>query len=190
MTSPNALLEEADETQDGVFESDDDMIMDLDVMGSHEHMITTPVHSAVMPVHSAATSVHRAATPVHSEAVDADRQSTRREPVNSNVTAPSQESADVLRRSTRSRLLPKWHSMFMAQVQDHSDEPTSYWDAVGCAEHAQWQKAIDEEYASLQKNSTWSLETTTKQKGYCMQVGFQEENQCWQLYKVQSQTRH
>jgi len=97
MTSPNALLEEADETQDGVFESDDDMTMDLDVMGSHEHMITTPVHSAVMPVHSAATSVHRAATPVHSEAVDADRQSTRREPVNSNVTAPSQESADVLR---------------------------------------------------------------------------------------------
>ncbi len=158
MTSPNALLEEADETQDGVFESDDDMTMDLDVMGSHEHMITTPVHSAVMPVHSAATSVHRAATPVHSEAVDADRQSTRREPVNSNVTAPSQESADVLRRSTRTRLPPKWHSMFMAQVQDHSDEPTSYWDAVGCAEHAQWQKAIDEEYASLQKNSTWSLE--------------------------------
>src|SRR5436305_13583801 len=142
MTSPNALLEEADETQDGVFESDDDMTMDLDVMESDEHMITTPVHSAVMPVHSAATSVHRAATPVHSEAVDADRQSTRREPVNSNVTAPSQESADVLRQSTRTRLLPKWHSMFMAQVQDHSDEPTSYWDAVGCAEHAQWQKAI------------------------------------------------
>src|SRR5436305_5092836 len=98
MTSPNALLEEADETQDGVFESDDDMTMDLDIMGSHEHMITTPVHSAVMPVHnavmtvhSAATSVHRAATPVHSETVDAERQSTRREPVNSNVTAPSQE---------------------------------------------------------------------------------------------------
>jgi len=79
----------------------------LDVMGSHEHMITTPVHSAVMPIYSAATSVHRAATPVYSEAVDADRQSTRREPVNSNVTAPSQESADVLKRSTRTRLPPK-----------------------------------------------------------------------------------
>src|SRR5436305_15146836 len=82
MTSLNALLEEADETQDGVFESDDDMSMDLDVMGSHEHMITMPVHSAVMPVHSAATSVHMAATLVHSEAVDADRQTTRRDPVN------------------------------------------------------------------------------------------------------------
>src|SRR5436305_12656346 len=91
MTSQNALLEEADETQDGVFESDDDMTMDLDVMGSHEHMITTPVHSAVMPVHSAVTSVHRAATPVHSEAVDADTQSRGRKPVNSNITAPSQE---------------------------------------------------------------------------------------------------
>src|SRR5438045_8100224 len=122
------------------------MTMDLDVMGSHEHMITTPVHSAVTPVHSAATSVHRATTPVHSEAVNADRQSTRREPVNSNVTAPSQESADVLRWSTRTHLPPKWHSMFMAQVQDYSDEPTSYWDVVEYAEHAQWQKAIDEEY--------------------------------------------
>src|SRR5205814_7652337 len=112
MTSTNALLEVADETKDGLFESDDDMTMDLDAMGSHEHMITTPVHSAVMPVHSTAASLHRAATPVHSEAVDADRQSTRREPVNSNVTAPLQESADMLRRSTRMRLPPKWHSIF------------------------------------------------------------------------------
>src|SRR2546430_13599661 len=62
----------------------------------------------------------------------------------------------MIRRPPRSTLFP--YTTLFRSVQDHSDEPTSYWNAVGCAEHAQWQKAIDEEYASLQKNSTWSLE--------------------------------
>jgi transposase InsO family protein len=158
MEGPDTLLETAEEGHSLDIEPDENTAMDLTVMESSGYGYTTPVHSAVTPVHSATTSVHSAATPVHSDGVDANVQSTRREPVDSNVTAPLQESAGMLRRSTRRHLPPKWHSMFIAQVQNGSEEPTSYWEAVEGAENTQWQKAIDEEYASLQRNSTWSLE--------------------------------
>ena len=47
--------------------------------------------------------------------------------------------------------------MLSAQAAQETVVPTSYWEAVESVEKRQWQEAINEEYTSLQKNSTWSL---------------------------------
>ena len=36
-------------------------------------------------------------------------------------------------------------------------EPTSYREAMGCADSEQWKMAMDEEYHSLLSNGTWTF---------------------------------
>ena len=47
--------------------------------------------------------------------------------------------------------------MLAAQEPCQYAEPTSYREAIGGPEQVEWQKAIDNEYSSLQKNNTWKL---------------------------------
>jgi len=49
------------------------------------------------------------------------------------------------------------HKVLSAQAAQETVVPTSYWEAVESVEKRRWQEAINEEYTSLQKNSTWSL---------------------------------
>jgi hypothetical protein len=86
---------------------------------------------------------------------DADAQFYRMNPTEEAV--PVVNPSQTVRRSGRSAAVNRPNYAEFAFVADLDQEPATYWQAKTSDEWPFWQKAIDEEINSLEKNRTWEI---------------------------------
>ena len=79
--------------------------------------------------------------------------------------SPMEDDAEVteLRRSTRTKTAPIWHTNFHMDsnvvycLLTEDGEPSTFQEAVGGSDAYQWIAAMQEEIEALHKNQTWDL---------------------------------
>ena len=72
-------------------------------------------------------------------------------------TEPGEVAEPVQRRSGRERAPPDYFGHWVFQVDEKSNEPASFKDALASPDRAEWQNAMEKELESLQTNDVWDL---------------------------------
>jgi len=76
---------------------------------------------------------------------------------------PNEAGNEGLRRSTREKITPSWHSQYVMVGHDaycllnEDGEPSTFQEAVSGTDASLWMTAMQEEVEALHKNKTWSL---------------------------------
>ncbi|KAH9698769.1 hypothetical protein KPL71_024127 [Citrus sinensis] len=76
---------------------------------------------------------------------------------------PVESEAQEIRRSTRERRPPTWHSEYVTEINvaycllTEDGEPSTFHEALNSSDVALWMTAIHEEIKALHKNKTWEL---------------------------------
>jgi hypothetical protein len=63
-----------------------------------------------------------------------------------------------------------YYTLIAAQETNVAFEPSSYSEAISCDNSSKWLVAMNDEFESLQKNSTWKLVELPKGKSFKVQV--------------------
>lgn len=87
----------------------------------------------------------------------ANGKSTDNDTANSEVTSPTSEERTSRRRSPSTRLKDTY--VYVASTPTDNVEPKTREEALTCDQAEFWRKAMDDEYASLINNDTWSVQT-------------------------------
>ncbi|KAH9742745.1 hypothetical protein KPL70_003057 [Citrus sinensis] len=76
---------------------------------------------------------------------------------------PVESEALEVRRSTRERRLPTWHSEYVTEINvaycplTEDGEPSTFYEVLNSSDVALWMTTIQEEIEALHKNKTWEL---------------------------------
>ena len=76
---------------------------------------------------------------------------------------PNEVGNEGLRRSTREKITPSWHSQYVMMNHDayclinEDEEPSTFQEAVSGTDASLWMTTMQEEVKALHKNKTWSL---------------------------------
>ncbi|KAH9746316.1 hypothetical protein KPL70_004379 [Citrus sinensis] len=100
--------------------------------------------------------------PVYVENNPEDSDSSEATPEHEEQELVESEAPEV-RRSTRDRRLPVWHSEYVTEINvayyllTENGEPTTFHEALESSDVALWMTAMQEEIKALHKNKTWEL---------------------------------
>ncbi|KAH9648557.1 hypothetical protein KPL70_025642 [Citrus sinensis] len=118
------------------------------VKGYHEDNGTVKEKSEIVPVYVENN-------PEDSDFSEAASEHEEQEPVES--------EAPEVRRSTRERRPPMWHSEYVTEINvaycllTEDGEPSTFHEALNSSDVALWMTAMQEEIEALHKNKTWEL---------------------------------
>ncbi|KAH9708912.1 retrovirus-related pol polyprotein from transposon TNT 1-94-like protein [Citrus sinensis] len=99
--------------------------------------------------------LHAFGCPVNSDSSEVTPEHEEQEPVES--------EAPEVRRSTRERRPPTWHSEYVTEINvaycllTENGEPSTFHEALKSSDVALWMTAMQEEIEALHKNKTWEL---------------------------------